>query len=121
MTPAVERALLRLPGVRPPGSKYRNCSRGGGSRRNTAGWRLACPASLRHPTPANLGPCDTLPERIPRALAADPQKEDAGLQVGIDLAAAMDPNAGPVPGFAGDPMQPGGNATTGPQRYVPAA
>ena len=59
--------------------------------------------ALRHPTPVDLGPCDKLGEIAPRALALMPEKGDEGAQVLVDLAAAMDPNAGPV---AGDTAQP---------------
>jgi hypothetical protein len=126
VTPAVERLLLRLPGefgLSGPTVVETETSSPEEVTDNTPGLEElhALAWSLRHPTPVNLGPCDTLAERIPRALAADPQQEDAGLQVGIDLAAAMDPNAGPIPGVAGDSTQPGGNAATGPQRYVLAA
>jgi penicillin-binding protein 1C len=54
--------------------------------------------SLRHPTPVDLGPCDALAQVAPAALALDPQPGDAALTVSADLAAALDPNAGPVPG-----------------------
>jgi hypothetical protein len=54
--------------------------------------------SLRHPTPVDLGPCDALAEIAPQALALDPHPGDEVLQLTVDLAAAMDPNAGPVPG-----------------------
>ena len=59
--------------------------------------------ALRHPTSVDLGPCDKLGEIAPRALALMPEKGDEGAQVLVDLAAAMDPNAGPV---AGDTAQP---------------
>ena len=54
--------------------------------------------SLRHPTPVDLGPCDALAQVAPAALALDPQPGDAVLTISVDLAAAMDPNAGPVAG-----------------------
>jgi hypothetical protein len=54
--------------------------------------------SLRHPTPVDLGSCDALTQTAPVALALDPQPGDAVLAITADLAAAMDPNAGPVPG-----------------------
>ena len=54
--------------------------------------------SLRHPTAVDLGPCDALAQVAPAALALDPQPGDAALSISADLAAAMDPNAGPVPG-----------------------
>lgn len=125
VTPAVERVLLRLPGEfglsRPAGAGAET-SEAEGITHNTPGLEElhALTWSLRHPTPANLGPCDTLAERVTKALAADPQKEDTGLHVGVDLAAAMDPNAGPVPGVAGESAQPGSNVAMG-QRYMLAA
>jgi hypothetical protein len=127
VTPAVERALLRLPGqFGLPGVAISETETSSGAGAADAGapsldQLRAVAWSLRHPTPANLGPCDTLAERVPQALAADPQKEDAGLQVGIDLAAAMDPNAGPVPGISAEALQPGGAVATGPQQYALAA
>ena len=54
--------------------------------------------SLRHPTPVDLGPCDTLAQIATAALALDPQPGDAALSIVADLGAAMNPNAGPVPG-----------------------
>ncbi len=54
--------------------------------------------SLRRPVAVDLGPCDRLPEAVPAALALNPQDADALLQITIDLNAAMDVNAGPVPG-----------------------
>ena len=66
--------------------------------------------ALRHPTAVDLGPCDKLGEIAPRALALMPEKGDAGVQVLVDMAAAMDPNAGPV---AGDTAQPITSAALG--------
>ncbi len=59
---------------------------------------------LEHPTPVNLGPCDTLGERV--ALVQDllPQESGQSLQVLVDLTAAMDPNAGPVAGHTAQPV-----------------
>ncbi len=61
--------------------------------------------SLRHPTAADLGACDALPEIVPAALALDRQPGDEALTISIDLGAAMDPNAGPVPGDTTLPVQ----------------
>ncbi len=61
--------------------------------------------SLRHPTPVDLGPCDALADLVPRALAIDPQPGDEALQILVDLAAALDPEAGPVPGNTALPVQ----------------
>jgi hypothetical protein len=125
VTPAVERLLLRLPGefglsgtpitateasleMEPAGANDAPSL----EQLHAVAW------SLRHPTPVNLGSCDALSDRVSQALAADPQKEDAGLQVAVDLAAAMDPNAGPVAGIVGDPGQPGIAAFTGSGHYL---
>jgi penicillin-binding protein 1C len=124
-TPALERVLLRLPGKLglsgnsaasmdiPEAGEESADNRSGPEALHALAW------SLRHATPANLGMCDTLPERVLLALAADPQADDAGLQVGVDLAAAMDPNAGPAAGVATAagptaPLSPVGTAL-----YVP--
>jgi hypothetical protein len=126
VTPAVERVLLRLPGefgVRAstgaesesPEEEEISDNTPGSEELHALAW------SLRHPTPANLGPCDTLAERVPRALAADPLEEDAGLRVGVDLAAAMDPNAGPIPAIGVESIELGNNVAVGLQRYVLAA
>lgn len=61
--------------------------------------------SLRRPTAVDLGPCDALVELVPQALALDPQPGDESLQVLIDLSAALDPLAGPVPGDTALPVQ----------------
>jgi penicillin-binding protein 1C len=124
VAPAVERALLRLPGkfglsgVTGAGTEVHEPE--GEITEGTPGLEglHALAWSLRHPTPANLGPCDTLPERVPLALAADPQAEDAGIQVGVDLAAAMDPNAGPVFGIAIDSGLTGTLSPADTARYI---
>ena len=54
--------------------------------------------SLRQPTAVNLGPCDALGETAAVALAFDVIPDEAPTQVFVDLAAPMDPNAGPVAG-----------------------
>ncbi len=71
--------------------------------------------SLRHPTAVDLGPCDALADLIPRALASDPKPGDEALQVMVDLAAALDPAAGPVPGDTALPVQV---VAPGDHRYV---
>ena len=98
--PAAVRPLLRLPGLPgrlglpDPTDVLTGTQRGGLSpdALHVIGW------SLRHPTPVDLGPCDALAQVAPAALALDPQPGDAVLTISADLAAAMDPNAGPVPG-----------------------
>jgi hypothetical protein len=125
VSPAVERGVLRMPGeFGLPGTLMSDAELApetGPTRASALSLDQlhALAWSLRHPTPANLGPCDTLPERVPQALALDPLKEDAGIQVAVDLAAAMDPNAGPVAGTTGESGQPG-VGTGGPHRYVPS-
>ena len=95
--PAAVRPLLKLPGPLglpdPTGVVTGTQSAGLSSDTlHAIGW------SLRHPTPVDLGPCDALAQVAPAALALDPQPGDAALSISADLAAAMDPNAGPVPG-----------------------
>jgi len=123
VAPAVERLLLQMPGefglsgtviTGTETSPEIGLAGGSAPSLNTL---HALAWSLRHPSPVSLGPCDTLPERVPQALALDPQREDAGMQVAVDLAAAMDPNAGPVAGPTGNSSRPGA-ATGGPPRYV---
>ncbi len=95
--PAAVRPLLKLPGAfgLPGSSGVVTGTESAGlspDALQAIGW------SLRHPTPVDLGPCDALAEIAPRALALDPQPGDAALSISADLTAAMDPNAGPVPG-----------------------
>jgi hypothetical protein len=59
--------------------------------------------ALRHSTAINLGPCDALGETLAPAMALDARPGEPTAQVLVDLAAAMDPNAGPV---AGEPAAP---------------
>ncbi len=75
--------------------------------------------ALRHPTAVDLGPCDKLGEIAPRALALMPDKADQGAQVLVDMAAAMDPNAGPVAGDTAQPITSGVSVggPTGPGSY----
>jgi penicillin-binding protein 1C len=121
LTPAVDRALLRLPGeLGLPGtviSGTEGLTASQPGRGSDLDELHALAWSLRHPAPVNLGPCDTLPQRVARAFALDPQKEDAGMQVAVDLAAAMDPNAGPIAGTAGAPGTPG-TLRGGPHTFV---
>jgi hypothetical protein len=125
VTPAVERMLLRmpgefgLPGTVISGTKTSPETGPAGGSVPSLDQLHALAWTLRHPSPASLGPCDTFPERVPQALALDPQREDAGIQVAVDLAAAMDPNAGQVVGTTGNSSRPGA-ATGGIQRYVVA-
>ena len=98
--PAAVRPLLKLPGplgrlgLPDPTGAVTDTQPAGLSTDalHAIGW------SLRHPTPVDLGPCDALAQVAPAALALDPQPGDASLTITADLVAAMDPNAGPVPG-----------------------
>lgn len=72
--------------------------------------------ALRHPAPVSLGPCDRLGELAPRALALMPEKGDAGAELLVDLAAALDPNAGPVAGSSAQPVA--AVAPVGPGSYT---
>jgi penicillin-binding protein 1C len=95
--PAAVRPLLKLPGqLGLPGASGvisgTQITEYSTDALHAIGW------SLRHPTPVGLGSCGTLAEIAPRALALDPQPGDVALTISADLAAAMDPNAGPVPG-----------------------
>jgi penicillin-binding protein 1C len=125
VTPAVERGLLRLPGEF--GLSGTPITATESSRAMEPAAANDAPSleqlhaiawSLRHPTPVTLGSCDALSKRVAQALAADPQKEDTGLQVAVDLAAAMDPNAGPVAGVVGDSGRPGNAVFSGSGRYL---
>ena len=102
--PAAVRPLLKLPsrlGLPDPADVVTGTQPDGLSpdALQVFGW------SLRHPTPVDLGPCDALAEIAPRALALDAQPGDAALSITVDLAAAMDPNAGPVAGDTSLPVQ----------------
>jgi penicillin-binding protein 1C len=95
--PAAVRPLLKLPGqLGLPGAS--GVITGTQTAEFSTDALQAIGWSLRHPTPVDLGPCGTLAEIALRALALDPQSGDAALVISADLAAAMDPNAGPVPG-----------------------
>lgn len=98
--PAVLRPLLRLPGrfglpdpAQPPADLDPAAER---ERLHAVAW------SLRHPTPVDLGPCDSLGVTVAQAAALAP--EAAGVQVLVDVSAAMDPNAGPVAGDTAIPV-----------------
>ena len=99
--PAAVRPLLKLPGSAGSACPIRPMSITGTQPGGLAPDALhAIGWSLRHPTPVDLGPCDAPAQVAPAALALDPQPGDAVLTISADLAAAMDPNAGPVPGDA---------------------
>ena len=126
VTPASERALLRLPGkLGLPGATSAEMDNpeadpvGPDEASPLEEWQ-ALAWSLRHPTSVNLGPCANLTERVPRALAANPKAEDSGLQVAVDLASAMDPNAGPVAGALGELTDAGAAIAAGSGRYLVA-
>jgi len=101
--PAAVRPLLKLPGkLGLPKSGDSTASEpvpSSADALHAIGW------SLRHPTAVDLGPCDALPEIVPKALALDPQPGDEALQVSADLGAALDANAGPVAGDTTLPVQ----------------
>jgi penicillin-binding protein 1C len=97
--PAVLRPLLRLPagvGLSVTGSDEAR-ARLAREREQAMAW------TLRHPTAINLGPCDALGETLAPAVVLDARPGEPVAQVLVDLAAALDPNAGPV---AGDPAAP---------------
>ena len=98
--PAVLRPLLRLPagvGLSIPSSHE---ARGRLARESEQAMAWA----LRNPTAVDLGPCDALGETLLPALALDARPGEPAAQVLVDLAAAMDPNAGPVAGEAAAPL-----------------
>jgi hypothetical protein len=98
--PALVRPLLRLPAgiglTVPDGSAATN--RLQREREQAMAW------ALRTPTAVNLGPCDGLSESLAPALALDARPDQPNAQVLVDLAAAMDPGAGPVAGNAVAPV-----------------
>jgi hypothetical protein len=110
--PAAQRTLLRLPDeLGLPGAGNQGASVG--TRAPAAAPSPSVPGlkaqhviawALRHTAPVSLGPCDTLGEIAPRALALMPEKGDAGAQVLVDLSAALDPNVGPVAGSSAQPV-----------------
>lgn len=111
--PAVARPLLKLPGRfglpdpgQPPAALDPEAER---ERLHAVAW------SLKHSTPVDLGPCDRLGDTVARAAALVP--EAAGVQVLIDLSAAMDPTAGPVAGDTAIPVASTWTGLSGPVRY----
>jgi hypothetical protein len=98
--PALLRPLLRLPagiGLSVPAGREAS-NRLQREREQAMAW------ALRKPTAINLGPCDTLGQGMAAALALDARPDQPAAQVLVDLAAAMDPNAGPVAGDAAAPV-----------------
>lgn len=97
--PAATRTLLRLPAglglARTDDEEARHRER-----LHAIAW------VLEHPTPVNLGPCDELAATVAQALALYPRRPP--VTVLVDLAAALDPNAGPVPGTMAAPVAVGG-------------
>lgn len=65
--------------------------------------------AVRSPTPVNLGPCADLEQTVQRAIKA---AGGSGVAVSADLAAALDPNAGPIAGTL-TLAEPPGEETTG--------
>lgn len=109
--PAALRPLLRLPagiGLTAPAGAESN-DRLRREQQQALAW------ALRTPTAINLGSCDGLAEALAPALALDARSDEPTAQVLVDLAAALDPNAGPVAGDAAvaiavsdtTPSQPG--------------
>ncbi len=110
--PAAERKLLRLPGKLglPGGLAADPAAAPATDQLQAAGW------ALLHATPVNLGPCDALGALAAPALAAAGEANPGSVQVAVDLAAAMDPNAGPVAGAAAVVVS-GTAASGGPGRF----
>jgi penicillin-binding protein 1C len=74
--------------------------------------------SLRHPTAVNLGPCDQLASLALEAWSLEQPEQGPALQVLVDLAAAMDPDAGPVAGSTAMPIALWAGPAAGSGRYV---
>lgn len=114
--PAAERSLLRLPGKlglpdkTAAGEDAASAPPASQEQLQAVGW------ALLHPTPVNLGPCDNLGALAPNALALGGEPNPGGVQVAVDMAAAMDPNAGPVAGAAAVVVS-GSSAPPGSGRY----
>jgi hypothetical protein len=111
--PALLRPLLRLPagiGLSVPtgGEAINRLAR---EREQAMVW------TLRTPTAINLGPCDGLGEALTPALALDARPDQPPAQVLVDLAAAMDPDAGPMAGDAAAPVAIGWSGTAQPGSY----
>jgi len=98
--PAVLRPLLRLPagiGLSIPAGREAS-ERVQREREQAMAW------ALRTPTAINLGPCDGLGAAMAPALALDARPGEPAAQALVDLAAAMDPNAGSVAGATAAPV-----------------
>jgi len=99
--PAATRPLLRLPG----GPQATPLTAGDEDalhreRLHAIAW------VLDHPTPVNLGPCDGLAATVAQVRGLYPQRPLP--TVLVDLAAALDPQAGPEPGTVVAPAVVGG-------------
>ncbi|MBE2235906.1 MAG: transglycosylase domain-containing protein, partial [Anaerolinea sp.] len=113
MEPAALRPLLRLPagvGLSLPAGAEAN-ARVQREREEALAW------TLRHPTAVNLGRCDDLAATLAPALALDARPDEPAAQVLVDLAAAMDPNAGPVAGDSAAPVATAGSSAGQPGRF----
>jgi hypothetical protein len=97
--PAVTRPLLRLPGPWGPTATVTTAADEEAVRREQL---HAIAWVLEHPTPVNLGPCDGLAALVEQVMVLYPQRPR--VTVLVDLAAALDPNAGPVPGTVVAPV-----------------
>lgn len=96
--PAALRPLLKLPGQWGLPGQQRELPQPAREQQHAVAW------SLRHPTAVNLGPCDALGALAQQALALDAAPGEPATQVLVDLAAAMDPNAGAVAGSNAAPV-----------------
>lgn len=99
--PAALRPLLRLPGdlgLPQPNQPPTPAEPPTQDQLHAIGW------SLRHPTAVNLGPCERLDELAAGALALDKPSDEPAVQVLVDLAAALDPNAGGTAGTTAVPV-----------------
>ncbi len=119
--PAAVRTLLRLPGTLGlPRAAAEDHPSGPAAAQPAQPLSLeaqhAIAWAVRHPTPVSLGPCDRLGEVAAAALKLMPERTDEGLEVLVDLAAALDPNVGPVAGSTAQPVA--GLAPAGPGRYA---
>ncbi len=97
--PAASRPLLRLPGRWGPQAT----APAAGDEEAVHRERLQAIAwVLEHPTAVNLGPCAELAATVAQIKALYPQRPPP--TVLVDLAAALDPQAGPVPGTVVAPV-----------------
>ncbi len=111
--PALLRPLLHLPagvGLSAPGSDEAR-ARLAREREQALAW------TLRHPTALDLGPCDQLAATLAPALALDARPDEPAAQVLVDLAAALDPHAGPVAGDAAAPVAVSGGGAGQPGSF----